>query len=399
MPWYDRIGDRYPSNALLSLTRFWYTMLRFQAFFAANIILLLVAAGWLVKEVFPSIKLRGALAVAVLLMVVYIDALSNVYESLYRFTVVYIYQLGLVGNMLFAGLLYRASKATSISPSSVVPLALTIALTNGTNELSFILCCAMLAAYGLWGNPNRPCRLPLWYWLLVSICLVSGWVILQAPGNQVRTDSIATSISWWGAAQFTVAATGDIWLSWLSNTLLLPLTALAVPFTALHQSDGRLRLVLLGPVERERPEETLVPELLQALDTHPAVRHLPWSDDVPAFMALADLLVHASHREGFPNVPLQAGAMGCPIVCSHIPGNTDIVDHGRTGLTYPVGDAEALTAAIQAVLANPAAARQRALALRQRVEAEFDRKVIHSALLKRYQSLLSTAEKAEPRTP
>lgn len=161
-------------------------------------------------------------------------------------------------------------------------------------------------------------------------------------------------------------------------------------FTALHQSDSRLRLVLLGPIERERPEETLGPELLQVLDAHPAVRHLPWSDDVPAFMALADLLVHASHREGFPNVPLQAGAMGCPIVCSHIPGNIDIVDHGRTGLTYPVGDAQALTAAIQAVLADPAAARKWALALRQRVEAEFDRKVIHHALLQRYQSLLKT---------
>jgi glycosyltransferase involved in cell wall biosynthesis len=49
-------------------------------------------------------------------------------------------------------------------------------------------------------------------------------------------------------------------------------------------------------------------------------------------MHIAGLLVHASYREGFPNVVLQAGAMECPVVCSRIEGNIDIVDEDVNGI-------------------------------------------------------------------
>ena len=42
-------------------------------------------------------------------------------------------------------------------------------------------------------------------------------------------------------------------------------------------------------------------------------------------MYISNFLVHPSHREGFPNVLLEAGAMGTPILCSKATGNIDIV--------------------------------------------------------------------------
>lgn len=167
---------------------------------------------------------------------------------------------------------------------------------------------------------------------------------------------------------------------------------LVAAFETLQSDYPQLRLLLAGPMERERVEEMLpAPTLLRIAD-NPAIHHLPWVDDVAALLCLADVLVHASHREGFPNAPLQAGAMECPIVCSDIPGNIDVVTHGETGLTYPVGDAQALSRALRQLLDNREAARIRAAALRQKVETQFDRKVIHVALLRHYNELLSGGE-------
>lgn len=159
-------------------------------------------------------------------------------------------------------------------------------------------------------------------------------------------------------------------------------------FKTLYEERPYLRLILVGPLEEERAEELLPTETLTTIRKHVAIQHIGWTDDVAAFLCLTDILVHASHREGFPNVPLQAGAMECPIVCSAIPGNVDIVEHGQTGQTYSVGDSKALQEAITQCLDNRQAAQDMAQKLRQRIEYYFARPKLHEALLKRYEELV-----------
>lgn len=171
---------------------------------------------------------------------------------------------------------------------------------------------------------------------------------------------------------------------------------LLTAFRNLAADFPQLRLLLAGPVERERAEETLGDDLLKELENNPRIQHLHWVEDVAALLCLADIVVHASHREGFPNVPLQAAAMEVPLVCSAIPGNIDIVSHEKTGLTYPVGDAAALANSLRQVLADPAAAKARAVVLRAVVEKQFDRKVLHAALLERYKTLVESERQGKP---
>ena len=159
-------------------------------------------------------------------------------------------------------------------------------------------------------------------------------------------------------------------------------------FVELQAARPELCLLLIGPLEEERSEETLATSTVETIRTHSAIRHVSWTDDVPAFLAISDLLVFPSHREGFPNVPLQAGAMECPIVCSAIPGNVDIVEDGVTGRLFAVGQRTALTAALRAALEAPEGNREMATALRRKIEDRFDRRVIHAELLRRYQALL-----------
>ena len=72
----------------------------------------------------------------------------------------------------------------------------------------------------------------------------------------------------------------------------------------------------------------------------------PRSADVERYLRAADLLVLPSHREGLPNVVLEAMASGLPCVAADVSGTRDLVQHGRTGYTYSPDDPQALALAV-----------------------------------------------------
>jgi glycosyltransferase involved in cell wall biosynthesis len=160
-------------------------------------------------------------------------------------------------------------------------------------------------------------------------------------------------------------------------------------FSSAKSSFEGLKLVLVGTVERERTEELLPNKTLNTIDEDEDIILVGWTDYVEYYMFLSDLLVHASHREGFPNVPLQAGAMECPIICSEIFGNTDIVGNHSTGLYFDVNNKESLRECLNNALKNPKLMNQYALALRTEIEQKFDRKYIHEELKNFYLNALN----------
>jgi glycosyltransferase involved in cell wall biosynthesis len=159
-------------------------------------------------------------------------------------------------------------------------------------------------------------------------------------------------------------------------------------FLELKKEFPNLNLILLGPLEKERPEETLPTDTLTIIENHPHIVHIHWSDDVEYFLRLATILVHPSYREGFPNVLLQAGAMQCPIVCSAITGNVDVVEHERTGLLFEAKNQNDLTEKLRFALEHPAVMHDFSERLRKIIEEKFDRKAIHEKLYQRYLELL-----------
>ncbi len=88
----------------------------------------------------------------------------------------------------------------------------------------------------------------------------------------------------------------------------------------------------------------------------------------------ADLCVQASREEGLGFSPLEALACGVPVVAANVGGLRETIIEGETGWTYPVGDAAALAACIEAALDDPAEAQRRAAAGRSMVHRQFDRR-------------------------
>jgi glycosyltransferase involved in cell wall biosynthesis len=149
------------------------------------------------------------------------------------------------------------------------------------------------------------------------------------------------------------------------------------------------KLILLGSFEQEL--NPLDDEIVRKIQDHPRIVQIEWTDHVSHYLAMADLLVHASHREGFPNVLLEAGAMQVPVICSDIIGNIDVVTHRKTGLVFPVKKTEILKEALEFAFVKRDYMQSLADNLHAEVVEKFPREKMHTLIHENYLRLLENS--------
>jgi glycosyltransferase involved in cell wall biosynthesis len=120
---------------------------------------------------------------------------------------------------------------------------------------------------------------------------------------------------------------------------------LVAAFEKLYEENQNLRLIMMGHIKCEEDFE-------RRFRSHPGIIHIPFRDDVPLYMSLFDIFVLPSWREGFPNVPIQAAAMGIPVVVSDATGCVDSVKEGFNGKIYPVKNENQLADCLLAYVEN-----------------------------------------------
>jgi glycosyltransferase involved in cell wall biosynthesis len=69
--------------------------------------------------------------------------------------------------------------------------------------------------------------------------------------------------------------------------------------------------------------------------------------------ASGDIFVFPSALETFGLVVTEAMAAGLPVVASRVGGIPDVVDEGKTGYTFDVGDVDALVNGVRQIVSNP----------------------------------------------
>jgi len=113
------------------------------------------------------------------------------------------------------------------------------------------------------------------------------------------------------------------------------------------KSDVVLLLVGQGSLMEE------VKKLASELKLEDKVRFLGVRRDVPDLMNAADAYVMSSAWEGMPIVLLEAGACGLPVVATDVGGNSEVVLNGKTGFIAPPRNPEALSQAMEKMMALP----------------------------------------------
>jgi glycosyltransferase involved in cell wall biosynthesis len=87
--------------------------------------------------------------------------------------------------------------------------------------------------------------------------------------------------------------------------------------------------------------------LVKQLRLEKSVHFLGFMDDIPAVMTAADFFVHASLKEPFGTVLVEAMAAARPVIASDLPGPREIVLAEQTGLFHQAGDVQELASAIE----------------------------------------------------
>lgn len=102
--------------------------------------------------------------------------------------------------------------------------------------------------------------------------------------------------------------------------------------------------------------------------------HIPFMDryELLSYYPACDLLAIPSHYEGMPNVLLEAGSLGIPILASNVDGMKDVLEEDKLGFLFHPGDADdCARAMVDFWKMEPAELKKQSMALQTKIRNDF----------------------------
>ena len=158
-------------------------------------------------------------------------------------------------------------------------------------------------------------------------------------------------------------------------------------FSRLNKEISGTRLLLVGYYEDTDPLDDAV---RQEIDNNPAIGLAGRQTDVRPWYAASDALAFPSYREGFPNVVLEAGAMGLPSIVTDINGSREIISEGENGVIVPAHDADALYEQMRRMVRDQSFTARLAANSRRMVAERFDKRFVEKCLLDYYEEVINS---------
>lgn len=160
---------------------------------------------------------------------------------------------------------------------------------------------------------------------------------------------------------------------------------LVAAFEQLANKIPNAKLLLVGP--QEPTLDPLKQVTIASIEKNPKIVSTAYQQDVRPFLKMAQVFVFPSYREGFPNVVLQAGAMGIPCIVSDINGCNEIIENEVNGLIVPPKSIQPLSEKMYSLYKDP---EKRAIFIdrtKERIATNFERTHYWKLLLEEYKLL------------
>lgn len=158
-------------------------------------------------------------------------------------------------------------------------------------------------------------------------------------------------------------------------------------FERLNKEYPNTRLLLVG---RQEPElDPLKPETIAKIDHNKNIESVGQQSDVRPWLAVSDVFVFPSYREGFPNVVIEAGAMGLPSIVTDISGSREIIIEGKNGTIIPPRDAEALYHAMKCMITDSSNTASMSVIARPLIASRYEQSYVRCCLKKYYKEILN----------
>lgn len=157
-------------------------------------------------------------------------------------------------------------------------------------------------------------------------------------------------------------------------------------FKRLNLQYPKTRLILVGG--KEQNLDPLSPETLKEIEMNPSIEAVGRQTDVRPWLAASDIFVLPSYREGFPNVVIEAGAMGLPSIVTDINGSREIIIDGRNGVIVPPRQADTLRRAMELFVADPDLSAVLGAEARPLIASRFEQGFVRKCLKEYYNEIL-----------
>jgi glycosyltransferase involved in cell wall biosynthesis len=163
------------------------------------------------------------------------------------------------------------------------------------------------------------------------------------------------------------APQGALWIGTLAE--LHPTKGLDILLRALPRIDGGegAHIVLIGEGQARAELEALA----RSLGIAERVHFCGHVEDAARYLGAFDIFAFPSRSEGLGYAALEAGLAALPVAASRVGGIPEIIVHGVTGLLVPPGDADALAAALEALVTDEKLRATLGARLRARVLQDF----------------------------
>lgn len=158
-------------------------------------------------------------------------------------------------------------------------------------------------------------------------------------------------------------------------------------FSRLNSKYSNTRLLLVGPYEENL--DPLESETLSEINSNKAIEAVGSQKDVRPWLAASDAFVFPSYREGFPNVVIEAGAMGLPSIVTDINGSREIIIEKENGTIIPSHDVERLYQAMEKMLSDKNSRLAMASKSRRLIASRFEQGFVRQCLINYYKEILN----------
>lgn len=158
-------------------------------------------------------------------------------------------------------------------------------------------------------------------------------------------------------------------------------------FERLNKEYPDTRLILIGP--KEQNLDPLREETLSRIANNKNIEAVGSQKDVRPWLLASDIFVFPSYREGFPNVVIEAGAMGLPSIVTDINGSREIIIEGHNGTIIPSKNSTALYEAMKDYLNNPEKTEKMSINARSLIASRFEQSYVRRCLKDFYNEILN----------
>ena len=153
-------------------------------------------------------------------------------------------------------------------------------------------------------------------------------------------------------------------------------------FKQITKNNLNVKLLLVGMYEKNL--DPLHESTHEEINTNKNIIFAGFQKDIRPYLAISNALVFASYREGFPNVVLQAGAMGLPSIVTDINGCNEIIINEKNGIIIPVKNSEATEKAVLRMIYEKDFFTSLQSNTREMIRSRYEQKLIWESILEEY---------------